>query len=216
MKIGLIGLIGAGKDTFAEYLVKHLDGYEITRFALPLKLLTCRIFGMTLEEVEDRVLKEQDRPFNADHAIDEVFKFLQSKLKFTDKEMDLASERYFEYFANIRSISPRLFQQWFGTEVVRYVRENAWRDLTINKKGNHIITDVRFSNEAAAMDVLIGIKREISHGRPEHASEHFAYDTLYGAGVEGIRLYATIINDYTLEALEHIAMTLAYQIKAVY
>lgn len=216
MKIGLVGLIGAGKDTFAEYLVKHLDGYEITRFALPLKLLTCRIFGMTLAEVEDRVLKEQDRPFNADHAIDEVFKFLQSKLKFTDKEMDLASERYFEYFANIRSISPRLFQQWFGTEVVRYVRPNAWRDLTVNKKGNHIITDVRFSNEAAAMDMLIGIKRETNPERPEHASEHFAYDLLYGSGVEGIRLQATILNNYTLEALDHGAWVLADHIKAVY
>lgn len=216
MKIGLVGLIGAGKDTFADYLVRYLDGYEITRFALPLKLLTCRIFGMSLAAVEDRVLKERDRPFDADHAIDEIFKFLQYKLKFTHEEMDLASERYFEYFTGIRSISPRLFQQWFGTEVVRHVRPNAWRDLTINKKGNHIITDVRFSNEAAAMDVLIGIKRETNPERPEHASEHFAYDILYGRGVEGIRLNATIVNNYTLEALDHAAMVLASHIKTSY
>lgn len=185
LKIGILGLAGAGKDTFAEMLLAELNQlvtqdssgatFSLDRYAAPLKLLTCRIFGMTMEQVEDRVLKEATRKFNQDIAINEVFRTLHYVLNFDDEQLDRASELFFDNFEHTRVISPREFQQRFGTEVVRKIKRTAWTDRLTKDSRNLIIPDVRFENEILC-DVNILIQRFENIDRPKHESEHLAWD----------------------------------------
>ena len=86
MKIGILGLAGAGKDAFAALLVQEINDLGampdliIDRYAAPLKKLTAKIFGLTLAEVEDREIKEKPKQINRDVMIDEVFHCLERVL----------------------------------------------------------------------------------------------------------------------------------------
>jgi hypothetical protein len=48
---------GRGKDTAANYLAANY-GFMVDHFAKPLKIVTMEVFGLTLDEVTDPVLKE--------------------------------------------------------------------------------------------------------------------------------------------------------------
>lgn len=178
MKIGILGLAGAGKDTFANMLLEHLPDFKIDRYARPLKELTCRIFGLTMEEVEDRVIKEKPVQVSRDVMVQEVFGTLSGVLKFTDEELDKASELFFEHFQSARAISPREFQQIFGTDVVRAVKPTAWVDRLQSVQGNLIVPDVRFENELCDYNILV--ERFYDVPKPPHKSEHYAWDLQYG------------------------------------
>ena len=58
MLIGLVGLIGSGKDTVAERLVSH-HGYVRDSFAKSLKDATASIFGWNREMVEGNTKERQ-------------------------------------------------------------------------------------------------------------------------------------------------------------
>lgn len=175
MKIGIIGLAGAGKDTFASMLAEELQGFTIDRYAAPLKNLTAKVFNLTLEQVEDRELKEKPKQVNRDVMIDAVFDCLSRVLGFEDDELDEASHLFFENFSSNRAMSPREFMQLLGTDVVRKVRNTAWTDRLTKSTKNLIIPDVRFSNEATC-DFNILVERFEEVPRPVHPSEHFAWD----------------------------------------
>lgn len=180
MKIGIIGLAGAGKDTFATMLVQELrelgamPDLIIDRYAAPLKTLTANIFGLTLEQVEDREVKEKPKQINRDVMIEEVFHCLERVLKFTDDELEEASHLFFENFQSATAISPRQFQQLFGTEVVRKVKSSAWRDRLQNRPRDIVVPDVRFDNELCDINILV--KRFENIPRPKHESEQLAWD----------------------------------------
>ena len=180
MKIGILGLAGSGKDTFANMLLEHLPDFKIDRYARPLKELTCRIFGLTMEEVEDRVIKERPVQVSRDVMIQEVFGTLSDVLNFTDEELDKASELFFEHFQSARAMSPREFQQIFGTDVVRAVKPTAWVDRLHSVQGNLIVPDVRFENEMCFLNYLV--QRHADVPRPVHSSEHLAWDLEYKEG----------------------------------
>lgn len=64
-------------------------------------------------------------------------------------------------------ITPRKLWQLVGTEVCRSVRDSVWIDAFKVDANNHIgkcsflfVPDVRFDNEAAICDIVIGIERE--------------------------------------------------------
>lgn len=179
MKVGILGLAGSGKDTFANMLLEHLPDFKIDRYARPLKELTCRIFGLTMEEVEDRVIKEKPVQVSRDVMIQEVFGTLSAVLNFTDEELDKASELFFEHFQSARAMSPREFQQVFGTDVVRAVKPTAWVDRLHSVQGNLIVPDVRFENELCDMNLLIIRQHDLP--RPVHTSEHYAWDLGFSA-----------------------------------
>lgn len=62
--IGVHGPLNGGKDTVANYLqAKFPDRYNRYAFAKPLKEACKILFGFTQEQMEDRVLKEQEDPF---------------------------------------------------------------------------------------------------------------------------------------------------------
>lgn len=60
--IGLTGKAGAGKDTLASLILEHTTG-TTRSFAAPLKKAAREIFGLTDEQMTDRVLKEQVIPY---------------------------------------------------------------------------------------------------------------------------------------------------------
>lgn len=180
LKIGILGLAGSGKDTFATMLVQELNDLGampdliIDRYAAPLKKLTANIFGLTLDELEDREIKEKPKQVNRDVMIEEVFHCLEGVLKFSDDELDEASHLFFENFQSAAAISPRQFQQVFGTEVVRKVKRTAWRDRLQNRPRDIVVPDVRFENELCDINILV--KRFENIDRPKHTSEHLAWD----------------------------------------
>lgn len=60
--IGLTGKAGAGKDTLASLILEHTTG-TTRAFADPLRRAAKEIFGLTDEQMTDRVLKEQVVPY---------------------------------------------------------------------------------------------------------------------------------------------------------
>ncbi|QGH73772.1 putative dNMP kinase [Vibrio phage vB_VhaP_VH-5] len=202
MKVGILGLAGAGKDTFANMLLEHLPDFKIDRYARPLKELTCRIFGLTMEEVEDRVLKEQVQRVQQDTMIEEVLYTLTKVLRFTPEQLEQASELYFEHLGHYTELSPRKFQQIFGTDVVRAVQEDAWVQRLQKVPKNLIVPDVRFENELCDVNFLIaGVTPE---QRPEHISEHYAWNLVYGKQYVP-PAFIFIDNDPDYTTLEHLA-----------
>lgn len=212
MKVGILGLAGSGKDTFANMLLEHLPDFKIDRYARPLKELTYRIFGLTIDEVEDRAIKEIPVQVSRDVMIQEVFGTLSDVLNFTDEELDKASELFFEHFQSARAMSPREFQQIFGTDVVRAVKPTAWVDRLHSVQGNLIVPDVRFENELCDYNLLI--MREQYVEKPTHSSELFAWS------IENRTTYpTTIVDGYvdnargtTLEHLRWLAKAHAHRI----
>ena len=181
MKVAILGLIGAGKDTFATMLQQELENsgrtFVIDKFARPLKELTSKVFNLSLEELEDRVIKEFAVQVNRDLMVEQVFHTLSTVLQFSDEELEKASELYFEHFCSARAISPREFQQVFGTDVVRATKPSAWVDYLQSKPHDIIVTDCRFSNELCDLNYLVERFEAVS--RPQHSSEHFAWDLQY-------------------------------------
>lgn len=178
MKIGILGLAGAGKDTFAKMLQQELlelgHDFTLDRYARPIKELTSRIFGLTLDEIEHRVTKELPTRINLTVLINECNAMFQYILKFSPREVEQAQDLLYQYFAGCTELSPRQFQQLFGTDVVRAVRPTAWVDLLQCKDENLIVTDVRFENELCDYNCLV--QRHQLNTRPQHTSEHFAWD----------------------------------------
>ena len=177
MHVGILGLAGSGKDTFAKMLQEELlalgHTFSLESYAKPLKVLTSIIFDLTLEELEDRELKETPKEIDPDYAVQAVFNLLNKTLQFTPEELETASEKYFEVLGHKTYLSPREFQQLFGTDVVRATKSTAWVDYLQAKKGNIIVTDVRFKNELCGINFLM--IREQYYPEPEHSSEHFAW-----------------------------------------
>lgn len=175
IKVGILGLAGSGKDTFATMLQKHLTDFTIDRYAAPLKKLTAHLFECTLEDIEDRDFKEKPKQINRDKMIIEVYFCLDRVLGFTDDELDKASELFFEHFSSAKAISPREFMQVFGTDVVRAVKPNAWVQHLQGKEGNLIVPDVRFENELCDYNILITGRIGINKPKPTHSSELYAW-----------------------------------------
>ena len=206
IKIGILGLAGSGKDTFASMLQEELSklghNFKIDRYARPIKELTSRIFGLTLDEIEHRVTKELPTRINLTVLHNECNVMLQHILKFNPREVEQAQDLLYKYFAGCTELSPRQFQQHFGTDVVRAVRPNAWVDILQERDENLIVPDVRFENELCDVNFLIMGATGIQ--RPTHPSEHYAWDLEYGKQHVPTALII-IDNDPDYTTLEHLA-----------
>lgn len=175
MQIAMIGLAGAGKDTSALILQRVLKergmDFEIDRYAAPLKTAARTVFG---PKFDDRDVKEVPVWVDYDTAIEAALHCCH-ELGFTDEEHDAASEAFFEAMPLSSRISPRLYQQLLGTEVVRNTRKSAFLDrLRNDKTRNLIITDTRFENELCFKNILV--RRFENIDKPKHPSEHLAWD----------------------------------------
>ena len=181
LKVGILGLAGSGKDTFASMLQEELSklghDFKIDRYARPIKELTADIFNLTLDELEDRVLKEAPRVVSTSHLLRTCSTFLLWLFQDNPEDYTVAMELLQAYFTSNSHntlTTVRLFQQYFGTDVVRAVRPNAWVDILQERDENLIVPDVRFENELCDYNVLL--QRHQLNTRPAHSSEHFAWD----------------------------------------
>lgn len=127
MILSITGLIGSGKDTFADYLVKK---HKFTRlsFASSLKDAVSAIFGWDRTMLEGLTKAARDEREKID--------------TWWAKRLD------------IPHLSPRWVLQYFGTEVCRKsFHEDIWNAslerVLFNRKANIIISDARYPNELA-------------------------------------------------------------------
>ena len=134
--IGLLGNIGSGKNTVAQYLATK--GCVQTSFAGPLKDLCSNVFGW------DRELLEGET--------DESRQFRESVDMFWTKKL------------GIPNFTPRLALQLIGTDVMRnHFNENIWiSSLEYRVRKLHhqnecvIISDCRFQNEVNIIQAMNG------------------------------------------------------------
>jgi len=132
MLIGLVGLIGSGKDTVAERLVTHHE-YKRDSFAKSLKDAVSSMFNW------DREMLEGNTP--------ESRKWREQPDKFWSEKMG-------------KEITPRWVLQYFGTEVMRQGMYDAiWVDSVIGRyKGEKtVISDTRFQNEIKTIKAYGGV-----------------------------------------------------------
>ena len=139
MLIGIVGLIGSGKDTVAERLVTH-HGYKRDSFAKSLKDAVSSMFNWDRDMLEGNTTSSR-------HWREQPDKFWSEKMG--------------------KEVTPRLILQQFGTEVMRgQMYDGIWVDSVIGRyKGeNTVISDTRFINEIKTIKahggIVVLVKRE--------------------------------------------------------
>jgi hypothetical protein len=142
MIVGFVGLIGAGKDTAADYLV-NFHGFRRDSFANTLKDAVSAVFGWDRTMLEGRT--NQAREWR--EQVDPWW-----------------SERL-----GIPTLTPRWILQYWGTEVCRKAfHDDIWIASLENKlrtsTDNIVISDVRFPNEIKAIHSAGGKVIRIKRG----------------------------------------------------
>ena len=142
MIIGVCGLIGAGKDTIADYLV-NIHQFRRESFANTLKDAVAAVFGWDRELLEGRTRhsrewREQVDPWWAERL-------------------------------GIPTLTPRWVLQYWGTEVVRRAfHDDTWIASLENKlrktTDDVVISDCRFPNEIAAIKRAGGMVIRVHRG----------------------------------------------------
>jgi len=155
MIIGICGLIGAGKDTAADYLV-NLHHFRRESFANTLKDAVSQVFGWDRTMLEGRT--KHSREWR-----EQVDTWWATRLK-------------------IPELTPRWVLQQWGTNVLRTgFHDDIWIASLENKLRNTtddvVITDCRFPNEIRAIKAAGGIVVRIVRGaEPEWYDAAIAYN----------------------------------------
>lgn len=141
MIIGVCGLIGAGKDTIADYLV-NIHQFRRESFANTLKDAVAAVFGWDRELLEGRTRQSREWREQTDAWWSERLGM---------------------------PITPRWVLQYWGTEVVRRsFHDDTWIASLENKlrksKDDVVISDCRFPNEIAAIKNAGGIVIRVHRG----------------------------------------------------
>ena len=139
--IGITGLIGSGKDTAADYLVRF-HGFHRVSFAGALKDAVAAIFGWSRDMLEgqspeSRLWREQ-------------------------------VDQWWSQRLNMPQLTPRWVLQNVGTEVFRnHFHPDIWVASVENRIRQYqrvVITDTRFENEIQAVRAIGGQTLRISRG----------------------------------------------------
>jgi hypothetical protein len=139
--IGIVGFIGSGKDTVADYLV-NFHQFRRESFANSLKDAVSVVFGWDRELLEGRTKESRDWRETKDE-------WWTNRLK--------------------QDITPRWVLQYWGTEVVRKgFHDDMWvaslEHRLLNTKNDIVITDCRFPNEIKAIRTAGGQVVRIRRG----------------------------------------------------
>lgn len=127
--IGLVGFIGSGKDTVADYLVNFHE-FHRDSFAAPLKDAVAAVFNWDRELLEGRT---------------------SSARKWREQ-----IDPWWAARLNMPNLTPRWVLQWWGTEVCRRsFHDDIWiasfEARLRDTKDNIVISDCRFPNEINAI-----------------------------------------------------------------
>lgn len=141
--IGIVGLIGSGKDTIADYLV-NFHGYRRDSFANTLKDAVSTIFGWDRDLVEGRTT--------------------------TARQWREQVDEWWSKRLNIPKLTPRYVLQQWGTEVVRKsFHDDTWiaslEYKLKNSNDNSVITDCRFPNEIKMIKGISGKVFRVQRGQ---------------------------------------------------
>ena len=185
VSVGLLGLIGSGKDTFGDMLLAKLTDvdsrFQADSYARPLKKLGSEVLGVDFSTIDDRDIKEKSFDFKYTEQIENLlYNFMDEELGFVGIELSEGLRKTRKNLKDLKTLSPREFYQKFGTEVVRYTRSDAWIEkLHIAHKYHPVLVkDVRFINEMCNINILVCRHEGID--RPEHESEQLAWDLEFG------------------------------------
>ena len=142
MLVGVVGFIGSGKDTIADYLVNNHE-FRRESFAGTLKDAVAQVFGW------DRTMLE-GRTREARVWREQVDAWWSEKL-------------------GMPNLTPRWVLQYWGTEVCRRsFHDNIWIASLENKlrntQDNVVISDCRFPNEISAIHRAGGIVVRVTRG----------------------------------------------------
>jgi hypothetical protein len=185
--IGVTGVKRSGKNTIGDYLEAKY-GYKQLSFASKLKAVVNRYVGCVSNDESDR---ESKQTFNVAHR----------NITKAAMELGIANENLYEFrlrfltvFAphmvryddshTTYSMTYRQVLQLFGTEVCRHFNDTIWLDfiedtLLDNPDIKHVITDVRFDNEAYMVQNVGGrmicVERD-GCDRGDHPSEQGVSD----------------------------------------
>jgi len=126
--IGIVGFIGSGKDTVADYLV-NFHRFKRESFANSLKDAVAQVFGWDRELLEGRTKQAREWREQRDE-------WWSTRLK--------------------KEITPRWVLQYWGTEVVRKsFHDDMWvaslEHRLLTSTDDIVITDCRFPNEIKAI-----------------------------------------------------------------
>ncbi|CAH0444321.1 hypothetical protein LMG10661_00800 [Ralstonia syzygii subsp. syzygii] len=187
--IGLTGLAGVGKDTFARAIQRRFTTLGIKArlvgFADPIRAIS---LGVGLNPfIRDAKEKRKllswgalcDRVFD---AIEEVLNTLvddnDRALLWTYTVEALEPMAFDDAGTKVISISPREFMQILGTEGGQRVRKTLWVDAAVGEwrtsPGAVLVTDFRFAHEAPVLDYAICINRPGHRRVNNHPSEDMA------------------------------------------
>ena len=152
MIIGVVGLIGAGKDTMADYLV-NIHQFRRESFANTLKDAVSAVFGWDRDLLEGRTRHSREWR-------EQVDAWWADRL-------------------NMPELTPRWVLQYWGTEVMRRgFHDDIWiasiENKIRNSSDNVVLSDCRFPNEIASIRNAGGrIVRTCRGADPEwfHAAE---------------------------------------------
>jgi len=142
MIVGIVGFIGTGKDTIADYLV-NIHQFRRESFANTLKDAVASVFGWDRELIEGRT--RQAREWR--------------------EQVDL----WWAKRLNMPDLTPRYVLQYWGTEVARKsFHDDIWIASLENKLRNSsddiVISDCRFPNEIKSIKDAGGIVVRVARG----------------------------------------------------
>ena len=166
MIIGICGLIGAGKDTAADYLV-NLHHFRRESFANSLKDAVAHVFGWDRTMLEGRT---------------------KSAREWREQVDPWWAERL-----NMPHLTPRWILQYWGTEVCRKAfHDDIWIAALENKLRNSqddvVISDCRFPNEIKAIKNVGGVVVRVVRGEDP---DWYEVATRYNQGEIGNMYWAT-------------------------
>ena len=140
--VAVCGFQGAGKDTIADYLIKH-HNFKKLSFAGAVKDIASIVFGWDRE-------------------------MLEGSTQTSRKEREIVDKWWAEKL-QIPNLSPRYVLQYFGTDLFRnHFHQDIWLRIVERKLNSHpniVITDCRFPNEIEMVKShgakLINVQRDM-------------------------------------------------------
>lgn len=171
MIVGISGFAGAGKDTFADFLVED-HGFCKTSLANPIKEACKTLLGFTDEQLygpsEMREKPDERLPFSGVcvicHKRCDPHIGVDPDICYLCRPCNALYHRY---------VTPRLALQTLGTEWGRTLYSDIWVDALIRKLvragGDWVVPDVRFKNEVSALRKAGAFLTRINRGGISHA-----------------------------------------------